>query len=192
MEGYFRSAVASCAAHANCLSVCIQQWGRKRVHHTQFVKNRWLVSLLLSFMHRVNCVVSKAHGASDEGSRRLGSRIWLQYWSKREHRWETDRLAHWRESQRWAYIAAGCMLSKGCTVLGADQHTARRPGWGAKTQRTPRARSPTHFCMCCWQAHVIIGLHLRAVRLCLRFKCWLFLPGSPYPLNCKVLSLVRV
>lgn len=152
---------------------------RARVPHI-YKKSSLLGSLFaLIYASRKLCCVKS--GASDEGSRRLGSRIWLQYWSKREQVRDTERLAH---RQRWAYCSRlHIMLSKGCAPPARPSD--RKAAWlGCKNAHTPLAYSLLR----CWQAHVI-RLHRLSNCVCVAVghKCWLLSPGSPY-LNHKVIN----
>lgn len=116
------------------MGAALCQLPERCVYKIEWGRAHSLSPLSLSFMHRVNCVVSKAHGASDEGSRRLGSRIWLQYWSKREQVRDrpTHSLTHIRGGERWAYIAAAACCQRAAAAAPTDG--LRLGWWGAKTQ----------------------------------------------------------
>lgn len=139
------------------MGAALCQLPERCVYKIEWGRAHSLSPLSLSFMHRVNCVVSKAHGASDEGSRRLGSRIWLQYWSKREQ--VRDRPTH---SHTYAAERDEPILQPLHAVKGLQRR--RRRTDCASDDGVQKRKTHAYSLLCCWQAHVI-RLHLRVVHL---------------------------
>jgi len=165
---FFSSGIGAVLCQLPVLYSAARASERASARTPQHIKTSlWLlVSLALIYASRKLCCVKSARG--ERATRAVVgwvlsdlAAVLIKTWAQvRDRLTLSHTLTYTYPRERWAYIAAGCMPSKGCTARPTDW----RPGWGAKTH-TPLADS----LLCCWQARThVIGLHLRAVRMRLR------------------------